>query len=103
MRLCAGLRESPVWPQLASLACAHNCFAAMDASLTLLPAATRLDLSSNNITAVQVPLCSAVDAQSICPAGVGVGATACGTSPQGMVAAAGQLACEWLHALPNAV
>ena len=49
----AGMRQAAAWPQLASLECTHNDCSAMDSSLTLLPAATRLDLSNNNFVAVQ--------------------------------------------------
>ncbi|BDA49747.1 probable Nischarin at N-terminal half [Coccomyxa sp. Obi] len=41
------------WPSLTTLACSRNCFDTMDASLALLPAVERLDLSSNNIATVQ--------------------------------------------------
>lgn len=43
-----------MWPQLTSLKCPCNSIPAMDASLATLPAVQTCDLSSNNISIVQV-------------------------------------------------
>lgn len=47
-----------LWPNLTSLHCTRNTFERMDSSLNL-PALRALDLSNNNITAIQnLHLCS---------------------------------------------
>ena len=55
MRDCsAGGGSAQMWPQLTSLKCLCNSIPAMDASLATLPAVQTCDLSSNNISIVQV-------------------------------------------------
>lgn len=44
-----GTSPLPSWPKLCHLACTHNSFTAMDASLRLAPALRTLSLCSNNI------------------------------------------------------
>ena len=46
--------SAQMWPQLTSLKCPCNSIPAMDASLATLPAVQTCDLSSNNISIVQV-------------------------------------------------
>ena len=46
--------SAQMWPQLTSLKCLCNSIPAMDASLATLPAVQTCDLSSNNISIVQV-------------------------------------------------
>ena len=49
-----GSGSAQMWPQLMSLKCLCNSIPAMDASLATLPAVQTCDLSSNNISIVQV-------------------------------------------------